>query len=267
MLVKIIGEGFLSGTGQKEAQRLITCHPGVFHSLESTIATFRFFASSLEVLEQECDADRQKIIALVLAVRLLEISEAALLIMKNGMSNEANTMFRVFLDAYFVFANVCNDASFVINYFKSDEAARFKMLNSVKKHDSELFKKVNDYASESLKSELKKRILEENIQAFNSYAYADNVGCSEIYDSMYRLTSASLHTMPRSLEKYVEEDESGIIVAINDFPLEGDIPQRCYDFSFFLIRSLSGLKDVFGCFNAEEIESMTCNLNESCRPE
>jgi len=157
------------------------------------------------------------------------------------------------------------DASFVANYFRSDEAARLKLLNSVEKHDSELFKKVNDYASATLKSELKKRIADENIQAFNSYAYADNVGCSEIYDSMYRLTSASLHTAPRSLEKYIEEDENGIVVAINDFPLEGDIPQRGYDFSYFLIKSLSGLKEVFGCFNAEETVSMICTLDESCK--
>ncbi len=71
------------------------------------------------------------------------------------------------------------------------------------------------------------------------------MGCSEIYDSMYRLTSAVLHTSPRSLEKYIEEDENGVIIQINDFPIEGSILQRCYDFSYFLIQSLSGLKEVF----------------------
>lgn len=263
--MKINGEGFLSCTGQKYAQQLATRNAGVLHSLESTIIKFRQFASSLEIHKQDTETDRQKIIALVLAVRLLEITEAALLIVRNGMSNEANTMFRVFLDAYFIFANVCSDASFVANYFKSDEAARLKLLNSVEKHDSELFKKVNDYASATLKSELKRKVAEEQIQAFNSYAYANNVGCSEIYDSMYRHTSANLHTAPRSLEKYVEEDENGSIIEIKNYPVEGDIPKRGYDFSYFLIRSLSCLKEVFGCFNAKEIEEMICNLNESCK--
>ena len=263
--MRIKGEGFLSGTGLKCAQELAAHNAELFHSLESTIFKFREFASSQEVHKQDTEADRQKIIALVLAVRLLEITEAALLIMRNGMSNEANTMFRVFLDAYFVFANVCSDATFVANYFRSDDAARLKFLNSVEKHDSKLFKKVNDYASATLKSELKKKIAEEQTQAFNSYAYADNVGCSEIYDSKYRLTSAILHTAPRSLEKYVEEDEKGIIVEIKDFPVEGDIPKRGYEFSYFLIKSLSGLKEVFGCFDAKEIETMVCSLNESCK--
>lgn len=121
--------------------------------------------------------------------------------MKNGMSNEANTLFRVFLDAYFILANVCSDASFVANYFKSDEATRLKLLNSAKRHDSELFRRINEYGTEALMAALKKRIAKEKIKESKSYAYAENIGCSEIYDSMYRLTSVSLHTAPRSLNK------------------------------------------------------------------
>jgi hypothetical protein len=263
--VKIRGDGFLSNTGQECAKELGIRKSGELQALEIIISKFRDFASAQEVHKQETEEDRQKIIALVLAVRLLEITEAALLIMRSGMSNEANTMFRVFLDAYFIFANVCNDAFFVSNYFKSDEAARLKLLNSVEKHDSELFKKVNEYASATLKEELKNKIAEEQIHAFNSYAYADNIGCSEIYDSMYRITSATLHTAPRSLEKYVVEDGNGIIIEIKDFPHEGNIPNRSYDFSYFLIKSLSALQELFGYSNAEEIELMICNLNESCK--
>ena len=263
--MKINGEGFLSNSGQRNARQLIADNSGMFQSLELIIYKFRDFSSSLEVHKQDTEVGRQKIIALVLAVRLLEITEAALLIMRNGMSNEANTMFRVFLDAYFILANICSDTSFVTNYFKSDETTRLKLLNSVEKHDSDLFKKTNDYASATLKLDLKNKIIEEQIQAFNSYAYADNVGCSEIYDSMYRLTSANLHTLPRALEKYVVEDENGIIIEIKDLPVEGDIPQRGYDFSYFLIKSLSGLKELFGFSDSKEIELMISSLNESCK--
>jgi hypothetical protein len=156
---------------------------------------------------------------------------------------------------------------FVANYFKSDEAARLKLLNSVEKHDSELFKKVNEYATEEIKTELKQKIKEENIQAFKSYLYANNVGCLEIYDSMYRLMSVPLHTMPRSLMKYVEEDENGNIVEIKYYPVEGDIPQRVYNFTDFLIKTISGLKKVFGCLNTKEIEEMIKQLNNSAKHE
>ncbi len=156
--MKITGDGFLSKNGREEAKKIFDHNIGVFQSLELSIASFREFASSLEVLKQDTVKEQQKIIVLVLALRLLEISEASLLIMRNGMSNEANTMFRVFLDAYFIFANMCSDESFIANYFKSDEATRLKLLNSAKKHNSELFTKINNYATETLKDELKNKI-------------------------------------------------------------------------------------------------------------
>jgi hypothetical protein len=265
--MKIDGDGFLSETGQEKAHQIAACNDLVFSALERTISEMRTFASSQEVRDQNTDEERQKIIALVLAARVLEISEAALLVMKNGMSNEANTLFRVFLDAYFVIANVCSDAAFVANYFKSDEAARLKLLNAAKKHDSELFEAINEYASKTLHDTLQKKIAEERIQAFNSHAYAENIGCSAIYDSMYRVASGSLHTTPRALEKYVEEDDDGNVILIKDYPLEGDIPQRAYDLSYFLIKVLGGLKAVFGCLDEAEIQGLITSLNESAKNE
>lgn len=265
--MKIEGDGFLSESGQEKSHEIVARNERVFRAFERTISEVRSFVSSQEVREQDTDEERQKIIALVLAARVLEISEAALLVMRNGMSNEANTLFRVFLDAYFVIGNVCSDASFVANYFKSDEAARLKLLNAAKKHDSELFKAINEYASKALQDALQKKIAEENIQTFNSYAYAENIGCSTIYDSMYRVASGSLHTTPRALEKYTEEDVDGNITLIKDYPLEGDIPQRVFDLAYFLIRVLSGLKEVFGCLEEAEIQELVANLNVSAKNE
>lgn len=263
--MKIEGDGFLSNSGRKIAHQIVARNDRVFRALERTISEVHSFVSLQKVREQDTEEERQKIIALVLATRILEISEAALLIMKSGMSNEANTLFRVFLDAYFVIGNVCSDASFVSNYFKSDEAARLKLLNAAKKHNSELFKAINEYASKALQDAIQKKIAEEQIQAFNSYAYADNIGCSAIYDSMYRVASGSLHTTPRSLDKYIEENGDGNIVLVKYHPLEGDIPQRVYDFAYFLIKVLSALKELFGCLDGAEIQELVSKLDESAK--
>ena len=265
--MKIKGDGFLSELGQKEAHQIVACNDRVFYSLECTISNLRSFASSREVHEQDTEEGRQKIIALVLTVRILEIAEAALLIMKSGMSNEADTLFRVLLDAYFVFGNVCSDASFVTIYFKSDDVTRLTLINAVKNHKSELFKGINEYASETMADELKKKIKDEESQKFDSYAYANKIDCSHIYHSMYRITCASLHTSPRSLGKYVDEDAMGNIQLIKDHPDVGDIPQRAFDFAFFLIKVLSGLKEVFGCLDETEIQNMVANLNEVTKNE
>ncbi|MCI5116079.1 MAG: hypothetical protein D3915_03755 [Candidatus Electrothrix sp. AU1_5] len=261
--MKVKGEGFTSKLGKQEAEAILNHHRFTLNELKAIIDACHTFVMSANITGQDTDKEKQKIISLILGVRLLEISGAALLVIESGMSNEANTLFRVFLDAYFVFANVCTNPEFITGYFKSDEAMRLKLMNSSKKHNSELFKKINTYADEQLKTELKQKITEEKIQTFNSYAYAENVGCSEIYDCMYRLMSASLHTTPRSLQKYMKKDKHGNIIEIKYHPTEDDIPQRIYDFAYFLIKILSGLKEIFGELNAEEIEAMTRRLEQS----
>lgn len=259
--MKIKGNGFLSEEGMELSQEIVFKNSEKFEFLEFVLKKLREFILAEEITWQETEEEKQKIIALIVAVRVLEITEAALLIMKHGMNNEANSMFRVFLDAYFIIGNACNEKEFVANYFKSDTAARLKLLNSVEKHDSELFREINEYASKALKDELKAKIAEENIQAFNSYAYASNIGCEGIYDSMYRITSSVLHTTPRSLENYVVE-EDGTITSINYYPLETDIPQRVYDFSYSMIKVISGLKELFGKLDVDEINNLYRKLEE-----
>jgi len=261
--MNVEGQGFLSKDGSDKSTRIVERNSDVFSSFEKTIRDCKSFVLSANLEGQDTEKDRQKIIAIVVAIRLLEICEAALLILKNGMSNEADTLFRVFLDAYFVFANICKDPAFIVEYFRSDEAARLKLLNSAEKHKSELFKEINEYATRELKSQLKQKIQEENIQAFKSYVYADKAGCAEMYDSLYRLMSAPLHTTPRALEKYIDEDEHGNITRIKYYPVEDDIPERAYDFSYHLIKVIGGLKDVFGCSNEIETNAMIEKLNKS----
>jgi len=257
--VKITGNGFLSDDGIKSSSEIVRNNSDKFEFLEYLITELRKFVLSQEIDFQETEEQKQKLISIVVAVRLLEITEAAFLIMKHGMNNEANSLFRIFLDAYFIIANICSERSFVSNYFNSDTAARLKLLNSVEKHDTELFKEINEYASKALKDDLKDKISKENIQAFSSYAYASNVGCEGIYDSMYRITSSSLHSTPRSLENYVEEEDD-VITSINYHPIEIDIPQRIYDFSYFLIKVISGLKGLFRKLSEEEIENLFIRL-------
>ena len=83
-------------------------------------------------------------------------------------------------------------------------------MNVASKHESDLFKKLKEYATDEIRDELDKKVKKEKLQSFNSYLYAEKAGCAHMYDSMYRIESASIHTTPRCLEHYVETDEAVI---------------------------------------------------------
>lgn len=255
--MKIVGDGFLSKNGQELASKIVSENQAGFDALLESIDAFRSFAASCEVKTQESSTDKQKIIALALSARILEITEAAYVVMQHGMSTEANSLFRIFLDAYFVLGNICSNADFVIEYFRSDDADRLKLINSARKHSDALFNQVNDGISQEHHTDLRARVESEKIQAFNSYNYAVKIGCETIYDSMYRIASSAVHTTPRALVNCCEENDDGVVLSVRDGPAHGDINQRLHDFAYFLVRALSGLQEVFDCFNKEQIDQLS----------
>ena len=136
-------------------------------------------------------------------------------------------------------------------------------MNAAARHTSEFFEDLNMYATSEIKEQLKQTITAECIKPYKSEEYAKTAGCSAIYDSLYRLMSAPLHTTPRSLEKYIEEDDTGNVNKIRYYPVEEDLPQRVYDFAYHLIKVIGGLNDVFDTSNENEINKMIEALNRA----
>jgi hypothetical protein len=178
-------------------------------------------------------------------VRLLEIAESTFILAAHGVRQELHTLFRVFLDAYFLIANVCSDPEFVPVYFRTDEKTRLTLLNAAAKYDNALFKLLNDYATAEVKDELEQKIQRERIDAFKSFAFAKRAGCEQLYDSMYRLCSASVHSTPRCLAEYADVDAEGNIqVIIHSGDIE-TIHRVIYDTQCFLVKALRGVCELF----------------------
>ena len=210
-----------------------------------TISWAHELLRSLPLTAQSTDSEKQKVIAAVLLARVIEAVESSFLLASRGARLETTTMFRVFLDAYFLLANVCSDAGFLSTYFRSDDAERLKLMRAASKRDSEMFRELKECASHQVQSELDAKIKAERIQAFNSFAYAENVGCADIYDSMYRLSSAAVHSAPRALEDLVEVDDEGRITHIF-LTGSGEAANRMlYDLHHFFCKALEGICELF----------------------
>jgi hypothetical protein len=178
-------------------------------------------------------------------VRLVEIAESTFILAAHGIRQELHSLFRIFLDAYFLIANVCSDPDFVPVFFQTDAHARLKLTNVGAKYDDDLFKLVNGYATADVKDGLERKIRQERLEAFNPFVFAQRVGCEAIYDSLYRLCSGSIHSTPRCLEAYVEEDGDGKICVISH-PGDAAAANRVlYDAHNFILKALRGVGDLF----------------------
>jgi hypothetical protein len=242
----LIGNGFLTPEGSAEAQCLGLPTSAQLAVAERAVALCQTALESVELSGQATECEKQKLIACVVLARILEASEAMVLLAQRGFSVEVTAVFRNFLDAYFVFGNLCKDRAFVARYFNSDLKTRQKLVNAAAKHRAEPFTLVNSYASSEVRKELAEKMSEMNATEFNSYQHAHDIGCADVYDSMYRISSAATHSTVRSLVDYVREDEMGNIVQIRRLPQVADIPERLLDLTAFLLNVRAAFDDLFG---------------------
>ena len=194
----------------------------------------------------ETSEEKQRVIALALFVRLVECYEAILILAAFGVREEGRSLLRVFLDAYFVLANVCSDPAFVGKWVTSDEVERLKFIRAIGKHDHEIFQAAKEYADADLLATLAAKVKEEGIDAFNSFVNADKVGCANIYDSLYRITSSSVHTGPRILERYMDTDSDGTATTIFHQTDPEIVNRTVYDAAWFCLTAIRGVLECYG---------------------
>jgi hypothetical protein len=259
--IPVEGDGFLT---EQAADRLTTL-PGVNQRLMSVAVAVARYANRLvhalpATVPHPTAEQKQRVIALSLFVRLVECFESILILASHGVREELRSLFRVFLDAYFVLANVCSDANFVGAYLRADEAERLKLLNSMSKQDDELFAAAKEYATPEVRAELAAKVKAERIQAFNSYSNAEKVGCAAIYDSMYRITGPSVHTGPRILEGYLETDAEGTATKIIHHGNPAVIDRFVYDSTQFCLKSIRGMLECFGESAIDEVIELEAKL-------
>jgi hypothetical protein len=244
--VKIVGDGFLSAHGISEARRISKEISPIVDLVQGAIRLCHISLLRIDVNAQETDVEKQKIISSVVLARLLEISESIVLLANGGFSTEVTAGLRNFLEAYFIFGNLCSNAEFVTEYFKTDLRARQKIINAAAPSKNEIYEKVNLYATENVRSELKSEIEELKATEANCYEYARRIECTETYNVFYRIASAATHSTPRSLEAYVIENEAGDVTEIRRMPQLSKIPDNLITVGLFLLNSCEGYNKLFG---------------------
>lgn len=263
--MKIVGTGFLSAEGVAAALRIADELAPQLLFTQQAIELCHLGLLQIRVASQQSEKEKQKVIACVVLARLLEISEAMVLLARGGFSVEVTSSFRTFLDAYFVFGNVCNDATFIERYFQSDLEARRKLISAAFKHKIEPFDLINDYATKDVKDDLGAKITEVNALKFDSYKHALDIGCQHIYDSMYRVSSAATHSTPRALEEYVREDNDENVSDLLRKPQAGNIGARLLDLSAFLLNVRTAFDEVFELDGSAQVNQLKSRLHDLSR--
>lgn len=106
--MRIEGDGFL----KQSLPKLTETVPGANQTLADILYELclytRALISEFNLDGQESPKERQKIIAVVSLVRLLEVTQSILILATHGVREELYSLLRVFFEAYFILANCCS---------------------------------------------------------------------------------------------------------------------------------------------------------------
>lgn len=255
------GDSYLSANGTaRAAQQLLKTGP-LIHCVLDIASLCYTNLRKLENEDQRTVKGQQRVFAGIVLARLLEVSEALIQLARGGFGNEVNTLFRGFLEAYLLFGNVTSVPGFVRKYLEMDKCIRLKLMNSADKHKHDVFRLMREYATPEIKDALKQEIHASGAKELSTYDLAVAIGCEHLYDSMYRVLSATAHSSPRSLEPYVCEDADGRVTVIKLGPALGDIPVRLYDLGCFLLKVHCGFNDLYRVEVGAEVRALQAKLD------
>lgn len=137
----------------------------------------------------------------------------------------------------------CEDHEFILEFIKTHEKKRLKLMKTAHKYTDELFAQLREYATKDIMDDLAERIKTENIKDLIVEQLAIKAGMTNYYDSIYRLASDHVHTSPRTLEQYLRVNEKGEIVELRHAPNDDGLESNLLTLAnLMLIALISMLK-------------------------
>lgn len=143
--------------------------------------------------------------------------QAFYLLITKGLFFQSQILLRNVAENMFIVGAARKDPDFISKFVAAEEISRKKSLEALVRDEE---RRGNDVEQEvfDLIATLGELIENEQITSFTTERIAQIADLSSYYDTLYRLTSMSVHTSPRGLDSALETDDNGVIVAVTYEP-------------------------------------------------
>jgi hypothetical protein len=144
----------------------------------------------------------QLLTSLTLFVRMLELYQGTVLLAARGLRSASRVIFRSFLEAYFHFAAIHNDSSYLADYLNQFEVERKRLINRIRRSEedalAELRRPIDDALIAEIEAIKHKKVTVEDV--------AKRGGQYVLYATAYAMLSRSVHSAAADLEDHLALD-------------------------------------------------------------
>lgn len=202
------------------------------------------------------DKHLPELLSSILFSRVLSTYQAVLLVSFKGMKQQVIILIRCILEPLFPLVAISKDHTFSHELVKAEEVER---LNELKKYIR--YRERNNIDNEDLAdAKARKLIVKENIEKNNLkkisvFDCAVKSGMEDWYDTLYAVTSSTLHSSVRSLEEALHLDPTREkIIAIKNEPESEGFDDLYITLSECLMHAISSICSIFDLNEPEIIE-------------
>lgn len=186
------------------------------------------------------------------------------LLLKKGLFFQSQILLRNIAENMFIIGASRKDPEFAGKYVLSEEVTRKKSLDALVRDEQS---RGNDVDQEILDliATLVEKIESEGITTYTTERMAQIAELSSYYDTLYRLTSMSVHTSSRGLDSALETDDNGKITAVTYEPIFDGLDMYL-DYGISMM--LYSLHDIASHFEqpVEEIEALQARNQDLAGP-
>jgi hypothetical protein len=140
------------------------------------------------------------------------------LLLKKGLFFQSQILLRNVAENMFIIGASRKDPEFVDKFVLSEEVTRKKSLDALVRDEQSRGNDIDQDVIDLIAS-LEEKIEREGATTYRTERIAQIAELSSYYDTLYRLTSMSVHTSSRGLDSALETDDDGRIVSITYEPI------------------------------------------------
>ncbi len=187
-----------------------------------------------EKLELASDANRQAhtliysiqihnehlpdILLATLLARQAAAFQSFYLLLRKGLFYQSQILLRNIAENMFTIGASRKDPEFPGKFVLSEEVTRKKSLDALVRDETSRGNTVDQEVLDLIAT-LEAKIEQEGITTYRTERIAQIAELSSYYDTLYRLTSMSVHTSSRGLDSALETDDDGAITAVTYEPI------------------------------------------------
>lgn len=202
----------------------------------------------------------QQILAVTLFIRILNGFQSVIILARLGLAFDAKVVLRGLLESSFIGKLICEEKDFALEYVKSDECRRLKLLNVAKQSTAPHFNSLRQIATDSELRKLKEAIKEQNCKEIGIEDVAKRARLQIEYDTDYRLLCEETHTLPRSIEHLTIVDPTGEPLEFDPNPTDKDLSYILFSAVRFLYIALVSFCTLFDLDKKAELREINERL-------